>query len=208
MEKLFLFDFDGVIVDSLDVYERRVRLCLEKMDSNVVKSREDFLALFEDNFYEAIEKRGVDVLEFMKASRALPIEDDYDQMIPFAPMLPVLEKLKKDHILVVISSNVSHIIHAILSKYRYDALFREVLGTEAGFSKQDKIRNAMTRFHTKTDSAYYIGDTVGDMKEARLAGARTVAVTWGWHDRTRFEKVQPDYIPDYIIETPEELLHI
>ena len=65
MEKLFLFDFDGVIVDSLDVYERRVRLCLEKMDSDIVQSRADFLALFEDNFYEAIEKKGVDVRAFM-----------------------------------------------------------------------------------------------------------------------------------------------
>ena len=204
MAKLFLFDFDGVIVDSLDVYERRVRLCLEKMDSAIVQNRADFLALFEDNFYEAIEKRGVDVRTFMHESKALPIEDDYEHMIPFAPMLPVLEQLKKDHILVVISSNISNIIHDILSKYGYDALFRQVLGTEAGFSKRDKIRNAMNIFQSKEDSTYYIGDTVGDMKEARLAGVRTVAVTWGWHDRDRFEKVNPDYL----IETPEGLLHI
>ncbi len=204
MEKLFLFDFDGVIVDSLDVYERRVRLCLEKMDSDIVQSRADFLALFEDNFYEAIEKKGVDVRAFMNESKALPIEDDYEHMIPFAPMLPVLDRLKIDHILVVISSNISNIIYDILTKYRYDALFQDVLGTESGFSKLDKIRKAMKIFQSSEEETYYIGDTVGDMKEARLAGVKTVAVTWGWHDKDRFEKVNPDYL----IETPEGLLYI
>ena len=36
MQKLFLFDFDGVLVDSLAVYERRVRLCLEKIGNHAV----------------------------------------------------------------------------------------------------------------------------------------------------------------------------
>ena len=125
-------------------------------------------------------------------------------MIPFAPMLPVLDRLKIDHILVVISSNISNIIYDILTKYRYDALFQDVLGTESGFSKLDKIRKAMKIFQSSEEETYYIGDTVGDMKEARLAGVKTVAVTWGWHDKDRFEKVNPDYL----IETPEGLLYI
>lgn len=204
MQKLFLFDFDGVIVDSLEVYERRVKLCLEKIGKPVVQNRADFLALFEDNFYEAIVKKGIDVQEFMKASKALPIQDDYEQMLPFAPMLPVLEELKKNNILVIISSNVSRVIHAVLSQHNFNGCFREVLGADAGFSKQEKIRHAMNVFQIDKDRTYYIGDTAGDIREARLAGVRTVAVTWGWHAREMFEKVKPDYL----IETPDDLLDL
>jgi len=204
MQKLFLFDFDGVIVDSLEVYERRVKLCLEKIGKPVVQNRADFLALFEDNFYEAIVKKGIDVQEFMKASKALPIQDDYEQMLPFAPMLPVLEELKKNNVLVIISSNVSRVIHAVLSRYNFNGCFREVLGADAGFSKQEKIRHAMNVFQIDKDRTYYIGDTAGDIREARLAGVRTVAVTWGWHAREMFEKVKPDYL----IETPDDLLDL
>jgi phosphoglycolate phosphatase len=204
MQKLFLFDFDGVIVDSLEVYERRVKLCLEKIGMPVVQNRADFLALFEDNFYEAIMKKGIDVLEFMRASKALPIQDDYEQMLPFAPMLPVLEELKKNNVLVIISSNVSEVIHAVLSRYRFNGCFRDVFGSDFGYSKKEKILHAMTVFHIEKDRTYYIGDTAGDIKEARLAGVRTVAVMWGWHAREMFEKVKPDYL----IETPDDLLYL
>ena len=46
--------------------------------------------------------------------------------------------------------------------------------------------------------------TVGDILEARAAGVRSVAVTWGWHDRERLVAVSPDFI----VDTPERLLSL
>ena len=204
MEKLFLFDFDGVIVDSLDVYERRVKLCLKKIGQPVVRSRADFLELFEDNFYEAVIRKGIDLVEFMNASKSIPTHDDYDQMTPFTQLFPVLEELKKNNTLVVISSNISRVINAILSRHQFNGCFREVLGADFGYSKTEKILHAIDVFRMEKDSTYYIGDTSGDIKEARLAGIKTVAVTWGWHSREMLEKVNPDYL----IDAPEALLEI
>ena len=179
-----------------------MKLCLEKIGMPMVQSRADFLALFEDNFYEAIVKKGVDLAEFMDVLNGMPMQDDYDQMLPFAPMLPVLEELKKENILEVISSNLSSVIHTLLSRYNFNGCFREILGADSGFSKREKIHHAMNVLQMEKDRTYYIGDTSGDIKEARLAGVRTVAVTWGWHAREMFDKVKPDYL----IETPDDLL--
>jgi phosphoglycolate phosphatase len=56
----------------------------------------------------------------------------------------------------------------------------------------------------RTAISFYIGDTVGDIKEARAAGVWTVAVTWGWHSRERLLAARPDFL----VDTPEELLQI
>ena len=60
MNTLFLFDFDGVLVDSLDLYAEVVRRFLERIGTPIVKSKEDYLALFDGNFYESMAARGVD----------------------------------------------------------------------------------------------------------------------------------------------------
>jgi phosphoglycolate phosphatase len=202
MQKLFLFDFDGVLVDSLDVYERRVKLCLEKIGSPIIQSREDFLELFDDNFYEGIVKKGIDLMAFMNASQSIPTEDDYDQMFPVTTLFPILSELKKDNILTVISSNVSRVIHVIFSRHGFNGCFKEILGADFGYSKKEKILHAMNLFQIDKNRTYYVGYTTGDIKEARLAGVKTVAVTWGWHSRERLETTNPDYL----IETPDDLL--
>ena len=204
MKKLFLFDFDGVVVDSLELYEKSVNLCLEKIGKPTTRNRADFLALFEENFYDAISKRGVDVTEFTKMSGSIAPTLNYDLVFPFSDLPPILEELSNNNILVIVSSNSAYAINLMLSKYRFDRFFRNVLGYEFMFSKSEKIIHAMNELNFENGSTYYIGDTAGDIKEAKEVNVKTIAVTWGWHTREKLISTEPDYI----IDTPEELLKI
>ncbi|MBW2637497.1 MAG: HAD family hydrolase [Deltaproteobacteria bacterium] len=202
MKKLLLFDFDGVIVDSLDLYEEISRLCLEETGNQIIQDREDFLSLFDDNFYEAMRQKGVDVGAFNRAVERLIPQVDYNRAVPFFGLIPVLEKLRKENILLIISSNSIAAIKKIISKYRFDQYFKEILGADFMFSKIDKINYALKKWSFSREDTYFIGDTLGDMKEAKMAGVRTVGVTWGWHPRERLEKAAADFLFD----SPVELL--
>lgn len=204
MKKLFLFDFDGVVVDSLELYEKAVNVCLKKIGSPIIRNHSDFMELFEENFYDSIRKKGVDVEEFVKMSALIAPTLNYDEVFPHYDLAPVLAKLKNDNFLVIVSSNSNYAINLMLSKYKFDLYFQNVMGYEHTFSKSKKIVQTMNSLRVTKEKSYYIGDTTGDIKEGKEAKVNTVAVTWGWHSREKLKSMDPDYI----IDTPEELLRI
>jgi phosphoglycolate phosphatase len=202
--KLFLFDFDGVLVDSLDVYEKTVTLCLKKMNKPLTRGRQEFLELFEGNFYESLVKKGVDLNEFMKASVDILAQVNLKDIKPITAVVPVVGELHKKHTLIVVSSNESSSIKESLELFHYNGYFQEILGSDFMLSKKEKILYAIKKYHVAPQDIYYIGDTTGDIKEGREAGVKTVGVTWGWHSKEKMASAKPDYLFD----TPQELLQL
>lgn len=200
--KLLLFDFDGVLVDSLEIYAKSMTAALEIMGKPIIKNREDYLSLFEENLYAALESRGLDLAEFFTASSRILDKVDYLALLPFFPLIPVLKRLKEDHLLLVISSNSTTVIRDTLTRYDFADCFRDILGVDRGPGKKEKIAEVVAQEKIPWEQTYYIGDTTGDIKEARLAGVKTVAAAWGWHGRDRLAAAKPDYLIDH----PEELL--
>ena len=202
--KLLLFDFDGVLVDSLDVYEKTVTLCLKKINQPLTRGRAEFLELFDGNFYETLRQKGINLDNFMKASVDILAQVDYSQMKPFEAMRPVLQELKKKHCLIVISSNDTPTIREAMRLYGFEDIFQEILGSDFMLSKKEKIIYAIKKYSVKPEDIYYIGDTIGDIVEGKQAAVKTVGITWGWHDKTKMASVNPDYLFD----SPQELLQL
>jgi phosphoglycolate phosphatase len=202
--KLFLFDFDGVLVESLDVYEKTVSLILKKINKPLTRGREEFLELFEGNFYESLAKRGVDLKEFVEASTDIFSQINYNEMKAVTEMLPVIEELQKNNILLIISSNDSATIKEAIERYQFNGNFQEVLGSDFMLSKKDKILYAINKYQIAAADIFYIGDTTGDIKEGKEAGVKTIGVTWGWHSKEKMAAAKPDYL----LEKPTDLLQI
>ena len=204
MLSLFLFDFDGVLVDSLDLYADAVTRILERIGMPILKNKEDYLALFDGNFYESMAARGVDLAAYNEAVKEILPRIDYDVMRPYDGLIPVLAKLQNDHLLAVISSNGYRTIRTMLDRFGFAPYFREILGADFRISKKEKIAYALEKYGIPGERAFYIGDTAGDILEARAAGVGSVAVTWGWHSRERLAAARPDFL----VDRPEDLLAI
>ena len=201
---LLLFDFDGVIVDSLEVYEKTVTDCLNVIGQPLTRGREEFLELFEGNFYQSLVDKGVDLDKFIAASVDILAKVNYADMRPFDEVRPVLKELKKNHPMVVISSNDTPTIQEALRFYGYNGIFDDVLGSDFMLSKKDKILYIIKKYHVDMQDIYYIGDTTGDIKEGKEAGVKTVGITWGWHSKALMAASNPDYLFD----KPQSLLQL
>ncbi len=194
---LVMFDYDGVIVDSLAQFtEGWIRAC--RQGGFIIGSMEEAIAMFDDNVYVTMGRLGVDNATIDR------ILEYYEQIEPttevelFPGMAAALEAIAVRNAVIIITSNLMAPTMAVLERSGVRCV-ADVIGAEQEKSKIRKITGVMAR-HPGL-AAYYVGDTKGDMLEGRQAGALTVGVTWGWHTSAKLGEGCPDYLAD----TPAEL---
>ncbi len=59
---------------------------------------------------------------------------------------------------------------------------------ELSKSKVEKFALITEKYNVNASDTLFITDALGDVKEAEMAGVPTVAVTWGVHDHTFFNR--------------------
>jgi phosphoglycolate phosphatase len=201
---LLLFDHDGVIADSFDVFCAGFLEGCRHAGFAQVATPEDVVELFEGNVYERMRELGAGDGQIREAvgRAAQALQMGAAAVRPFPLMPEVLGELGDARRLVVVTSNTAVVVEAFLRRYDIHGV-AEIAGAEAGHSKVDKIRGLLARF-PGDETVWYVGDTAGDMREARLAGVTPVGVAWGWHDPERLEAAGAEHVA----ATPVDLLAI
>ena len=202
---LFVFDFDGVLADSIQEFEAAAgHVCRALGYRFMADGREAFLRLFDDNFYKGLLDAGVPAerLDVMLERMRRQLSETVGRVKSFAGIKETLLELRRSGCRVcIVTSNLADVARDILAREGIDGI-TDISGAEQGLGKVERIKKLRERYrHTV---AYYVGDTAGDMLEGRLAGAIPVAVTWGWHDRERLLARNPDHV----VERPSDLLRL
>ena len=149
--------------------------------------------LLDDNCYKVMkEYYGLDegtIDAILKEWEKMSV--NYVNLPIFKGMKDAIKKIAEKHTVIVITSNLSALVSTVLRNNGITE-FEDIVGAEKEKSKVKKIRRAMKSY--PSDISYYIGDTAGDMIEAREAGAKTIAVSWGYQSAERLKKADPDYL--------------
>lgn len=194
---LIFFDYDGVLVDSLEVETKNFSAACHSVGIDVVNSTEDMAKLSEGNFYEGLSEKGVPLdklLEAMEIYNTRKKEDANFHVDAHKPMIKLLKKLAKKYPLYIVTSNTSTTVQRVLEEYGVDNV-RDVLGADKETSKVKKLCGIMEQY--PGEKTLFVGDTKGDMTEAAAAGVDIrIGVTWGWQKPWVVASGQPDYIFD------------
>lgn len=191
-ESLILFDFDGVFVDTINQ-------CVEVMNTyNPAMNVEQLQDYFMGNIFHSLEK---------KATVKEPEGFDFQTLFrpkllalkPYEGAQEFLKKLNRPES-IIISSTRTDSISEFLSQNNMRQYFTDILGRDVERSKALKFQWMVDRFPGY--ELDFVTDTVGDIIEAENFNMRTIAVTWGYHDRKRLELAKPDEI----VENYDELL--
>lgn len=130
---------------------------------------------------------------------------DMNLVTPPLGLVDVLTQIHNSgsYIMDILTSNRQKNVHKFLLQHQID-WFDKVESTRAILSKKKRVEKYIRLKGLKAENLYYVGDTTIDVESARHAGAKTVAVSWGLNTREALEKAKPDYL----IDTPEQLLEI
>ncbi len=201
---LLMLDHDGVVVDSFEIFTSSFLLACRREGLRGIATPEDVLDLFAGNVYETMRAAGADDGQVRRivGAAADGMRVAMPALRPFPLMPEVIGELGGARHVVVVTSNTETVVATFLRRHDIGGV-AEVAGAEAGQSKVEKMRALIAR-HPGQDVYWFVGDTAGDMREARLAGATPVGVAWGWHAPDLLEEAGAERIA----QTPADLLAI
>ncbi|KKQ57688.1 MAG: putative phosphatase [Parcubacteria group bacterium GW2011_GWA2_38_13] len=201
-KKLIIMDFDGVITDSLEVVYQVVSQAFATVGIPLSLDAYKKFFLINPKLAEkqltSDEKKFIDVQKYIHQN--IPIR--YKKVKIFQPMIEIIQKLHASAELAIVSSSQSEVIIEKLKKYSLDQYFSQILGADKEVSKIDKIKSCMDKSGIEKKSVYFISDTVGDILEGKKMGIKTIAVSWGFHNKETLLGATPDKI----LTEPDELL--
>lgn len=181
MLKAVIFDFDGVLGDT---FEKSIGIC---KSLGIDFTMDDFLDHHNGNVFDKPK------ISFTEES-ANDFFSIYERMADAKRLFPLkdeLEKIKKIAKLFVLSSNKESAIKKYFNLAGWD-MFENIYGMDTDKSKIKKFKIIFGRYSLKPEECVFITDTLGDLLEGDKVGVKSLAVTWGYHNKERLEKGNPD----------------
>jgi phosphoglycolate phosphatase len=204
MKNVLVFDYDGVIVDSLSIFMTYFMDACKKEGYVNIATKKDFLQLFDGNMFEEMMRRGMNKKTIVSIVYTLRegLLKDQQKIKLFPTMDIVIKRLAKKHTLLISTSNETQVVSNYLKAKGLECFFEDIYGSDIEPSKVKKIE--LIKKNVPSNRYTYIGDTVGDMKECKQASIETVAATWGWHSKKQLLQTHPTMIADH----PTDLLFL
>ena len=205
---LIIFDFDGVLADTLDdLVQFGQEVCTELGVNHIVRKEDlrNLESMSFASFGRACEVPEHLVDEFVQRCLKRFAEKKSPPAI-FNGLSTIVRSLSIHNTIAIVTTNSSQNVHAFLVEHGLSGYIHAVYGVDSPGSKAQKISIARNRHSagTRPGPVFMVGDSLSDIRAAKEAAATSIAVTWGHQDVEYLLSGDPDYVVDF----PHDLLEI
>ncbi len=184
MRQLYIFDYDGVIADSLDAWINVIDRLGDEYGFLYKMTRENVNQLEHVTMDGILEKSGSNREESSEYLESVYTDMAASSMsVPFFSGIERVLKLLKEseNIICINTANGSSLVRQKFESEGLIDCIAEIVGGDIPGSKSEKIKMLMNKYSFLPENTWMIGDTMGDIIEGKKAGVNTAAVTYGWH---------------------------
>lgn len=205
MVKYVVFDFDGTLVDSKDVFISAWNKLADKNSFKQIRSED-----LEKIKKLSIKERGR-MLDFPMYKMPVFISQFYklykeslQDVHLFDGIKEMLHGLEdKGYQMAIISSNSREIIQQFLERNDMTTI-SDVLCSNRIFGKDQLLKRFMKDKGLEADDIIYVGDEERDILACKKTGIPIIWVSWGYD---AFEAIEATN-PEYKVYSPEEILEV
>lgn len=205
---LFIFDFDGTLADTFDLF-------VESYNNTAPRYR---LPLVTPEIRDQL--RGMPVAEVIRTLHVqfwkLPLvglgvqrnmRHRRDTIKMFEGMAPLIKKLHRQGAAMgILSSNRVDTISMVMAAAGLSDCFMFIRSERNHFRKDRGLRSVQRHFPDY--ELYYVGDQESDVRAARRAHIRSIAVPWGYNLAAAIAKSTPNHMATTMEELEVLLLKL
>jgi HAD superfamily hydrolase (TIGR01549 family) len=203
---LILFDFDGVLADTLDDLLQFGQEACNELGVRHTATQDDLDSLEIMSFATYGQQMGVPdhlVDEFVRRCLRKFGEKQSPPEI-FDGLDEVIRELSESNDIGIITGNSSENVKAFLAAHKLSGCIRAIYGVDASGSKAEKISLAQNQFTAKGEGVFMVGDAASDIRAAKEASVKSIAVSWGHQSVEVLIRAKPDYL----VHSPRELCEV
>lgn len=192
-KKLLIFDFDGTIVDSKEVYYKEIFKVMKPLG---YKYHEVDKAIdFGLSLKKTLRNFGLSWIMtiFFKRKIMKKVKEQANQ-IKKCEDVDSIKNLKHEKILV--SNSLNSFIKPILKHLKLKKYFKKIYGAEDFDDKAEFIKQYIKKNKLKPENCYYIGDRAKDVEVARESGCKSIIIfgKCSWDSKKEIIKQHPDFL--------------
>jgi phosphoglycolate phosphatase len=205
---LIIFDYDGVLADTLDDLIRFGQEACDQLDIKHLVTKDDLSQLEVMSFSSygrACEVPEHLIDQFVKICLSLFAEKESPPAI-FADLSNVIRLLSLNHRIAIVTTNSSRNVNAFLIEHGLERFIDAVYGVDLPGSKAQKISMARNQLleHGKQEAVFMVGDSLSDILAAKEASVSSIAATWGHQSLEKLLLGDPDFI----VHSPRQLTEV
>lgn len=207
-----VFDLDGTLLDTLGDLRDSVNFALSK--NNLPQRTTEEIKAFVGNGIRLLIERSVP--ENTKLSLVDKCFEDFKAHYKansanltktYDGINELLSILKSRGVKLAVVSNKADFAVKILVEGYFPDVFDCAVGEKEGVKRKpapDTVFAVIDELNVNKNEVVYIGDSEVDIQTSKNADIPCISVTWGFRDKEVLEKL----CPEYIVDSPEEILNL